>query len=538
MTRFAALILLILASMPGREGADVWPTADVDARSATFSTHAGAPFSSHEENTTLPSRSRSGRSPSSASSAELSIGARPQAEGPAEWSRFRGPNGSGVADATGLPTELGPDRNVIWKTAIPPGYSSPILSERRIFLTALEDERLFTIAVDRDSGEILWKREAPRPRVETLDPRNNPAAPSPAVDGERVYVFFPEFGLLVYDLDGTELWRMPLGPFDNLYGRGASPVVHDGVVLLVCDQRTGSFLLAVDGARGDVVWRVERPEAASSHATPIVWQPEDGEPQLIVVGSFLLSGYSIATGERLWWVRGMIHEMKSVPVIGDGIVYVNGYGSPLNDPGNTMEVGTFDAALAAHDADGDGLLVREELPEDSRARRRIGMSDLDRDGRLDRRDWEYFRNSMAMTNGMFAIRLGGSGDMTAESFLWIYSRAVPQLPSPLLYGGVLYMVNDGGIVTILDPQTGERLDQDRLEGAVDHYYASPVAADGKIYMVSELGKVAVLTPGPELDLIAVNDLDDTVYGTPALAGDRIYLRTGTTLYCFGLTNGG
>jgi hypothetical protein len=198
-----------------------------------------------------------------------------------------------------------------------------------------------------------------------------------------------------------------------------------------------------------------------------------------------------------------------------------------------MEVGTFDAALAAHDANGDGLLVREELPEDSRARRRIGMSDLNRDERLDRRDWEYFRNSMAMTNGMFAIRLGGSGDMTAESFLWIYSRAVPQLPSPLLYGGVLYMVNDGGIVTILDPQTGERLDQDRLEGAVDHYYASPVAADGKIYMVSELGKVAVLTPGPALDLIAVSDLDDTVYGTPALAGDRIYLRTGTTLYCFG-----
>ncbi len=452
----------------------------------------------------------------------------------AGWSRFRGPNGSGVGDSDNLPVEIGPDRNVIWKTAVPEGYSSPVLTPDRIFLTAFENDRLLTIGLDRATGRELWRREAPRPRVERLDPRNNPAAPSPTVDDARVYVFFAEFGLLAYDFDGNEVWRVPLGPFDNLYGMGASPVVFDGKVLLVCDQRTGSFLIAVDGESGEVAWRVDRLEAASSHATPVVWQPEGGEPQLLVVGSFLFSGYSIATGERLWWVRGMIHEMKSVPVIADGIAYVNGYGSPLNDPGNTMDVGSFAEALA-NDTDGDGLLSREELPEGGRARRRIGMSDLDRDGKLSENDWSYFRNSMAMTNGMFAIRLGGSGDMTEENFVWLYSRSVPQLPSPLLYDGLLYMINDGGIVTILDPATGERLDQGRLLDGVDSYRASPVAGDGKIYMVSELGMVSVLEPGPTLRVVAAADLDDTVYGTPAIDGGRIYLRTGTTLYCFGLT---
>jgi outer membrane protein assembly factor BamB len=143
---------------------------------------------------------------------------------------------------------------------------------------------------------------------------------------------------------------------------------------------------------------------------------------------------------------------------------------------------------------------------------------------------------MASENGMLAITLGGSGDMTATAVRWRYQRGIPQLPSPLLYEHALYMVNDaGGVVTILNPDTGALILQGRLKVPSDRYYASPVAGDGKIYIASESGKVLVLPPGGGLDALAVNDLQDSIYATPALVDKRIYIRTLNSLYCFGLS---
>jgi len=167
-------------------------------------------------------------------------------DAPGEWARFRGPNGSGVAEVSRLPVEFGPSRNLIWKTDLPTGYSSPIISGNRIFLTGLRDGRLVSFAVDRASGKVLWERAAPRSRQEKLDSRNHPASPSAATDGERVFFFFADYGLLAYDVSGKELWRRPLGPFNNIYGMGASPIVVDDVVVLTCDQSIGSFIAAFD----------------------------------------------------------------------------------------------------------------------------------------------------------------------------------------------------------------------------------------------------------------------------------------------------
>ena len=146
-------------------------------------------------------------------------------------------------------------------------------------------------------------------------------------------------------------------------------------------------------------------------------------------------------------------------------------------------------------------------------------------GTLDSGEWDYYRAAAASQNGLLAIRAGGRGDMTESGVLWHYRKAVPQLPSPLLFKGVLYMINDGGIVTTFNPGTGEVIAQGRLKGAVDNYYASPVAGDDKVYMVSELGKVAVLGSDGSLEVQAVNDLDDLCYATPAIVSNRIYLRT-------------
>ncbi len=448
---------------------------------------------------------------------------------PGGWSRFRGPNGSGISTSTRLPTEFDPTRNVVWKTALPFGHSSPALTRDRIFLTAVRADRLVTICLDRRTGSVLWERDAPRPRVEKLDSRNGPAGPTPATDGTNVYVFFADFGLISYDMDGRERWRLALGPFNNLYGMGASPVLVADLVVLPCDQNTGSFIVAVGQRDGRVRWRTPRPEAHSGHSTPILYTPAGGATQIIGPGSFLLTAYAVATGEKLWWVRGLSFELKSTPVVSGDTLYINGFGTPENQPGAQKAIEPFDDIRKQH-ADARGVVTLANLPN-GRGRSWI---DLDGDGNVSADEWEYYRAAMASENGMLAIRMGGRGDVTDTNVRWKYHKAVPQLPSPIVYGNVLYMVNDGGIVTTLHPETGAELGQGRLKGAIDHYYASPVAADGKIYMASEKGKVVVLQPGGGLEPIAVNDLDDDIYATPAISDGKIYLRTRGWLYCFGL----
>jgi outer membrane protein assembly factor BamB len=462
----------------------------------------------------------------------LLVAAFLSAAAPADWSRFRGPNGAGVSDAAGVPTEFGLAKNVRWRLALPPGHSSPIVLGDRIYLTAFRETRLFTLAIDRLKGTILWEREAPGVTPKVVDKRNNPASPSPAVEAGGVYVFFPDYGLIAYDDTGRERWKMPLGPFNNIYGMGASPVIVGDLVVLACDQSVGSFLLAVDKRTGRERWRTPRPEAKSGHATPIVWRAPDGRDQLLLPGSFLLTSYDPQTGRKIWWVRGLSFEIKSTPVIGGDTLYINGYGAPDNDPGRKIVVPAADAVWPTADADKNGLLVKTEFPKSSNAFW-FDVADLDASGTLTKDEWEYYRAALDSENGMLAIRLGGTGDTTERAVRWKYQRSVPQLPSPLLYRGVLYMVNDGGIVTTLNPETGALIKQGRLQGALGSYYASPVAADGHLFFASERGAIAVLPPTGDLTPLVVNDLGEDCYATPAFADGHIYVRTTQALYAFG-----
>jgi hypothetical protein len=191
------------------------------------------------------------------------------------------------------------------------------------------------------------------------------------------------------------------------------------------------------------------------------------------------------------------------------------------------------------DADKDGTLSRGEFPKGAAGDKTappagwFGVADLDKNGTIEKSEWEYIRSALESENGMLAIRLGGSGDMTDKSVIWKYHRSVPQLPSPVLYDNVLYMVNDGGIVTSFNPATGDVIKQGRLTGALGNYFASPVAADGHIYFTSQPGVVAVLAPGGDLTPIVVNPLNEDVYATPAIADGRIYVRTVQALWAFG-----
>jgi outer membrane protein assembly factor BamB len=448
-----------------------------------------------------------------------------------EWPQFRGPNASGVSEETNLPVEFGPDKNVVWKTPVPSGHSSPSVAGDRIFLTAIEKEKLYTIALNRTTGQILWRREAPRPRRQEQKPDNSPASPTPATDGRNAYVFFAEFGLLAYGPDGNELWRIPLGPFNNPFGHGASPVLSGDMLLMVCDQDTGSFLLAVDKKSGRELWRTQRPFAQRGYATPILYQPPQGGLQAILAGSYRLSGYDIATGKEIWWVRRLPWQVKPTPVVAGDVVYFVTY-SGESDPGEQEIVPPFEEALKKLDLNKDGKLSKDEMP-DPRAKARFEeYLDLDHTGFLEERDWEQFRERRLGENALRAYRLGGAGDLTERNFIWKNAKSLPNVPSPLFYRGVLYTLKEGGILTSFDPKTGAVLKQARLAGAPGAYFSSPVAADGKIYAISEEGKAAVIRAGAQWEQLTVNDLQDGCKATLAIAGGKLYVRTYGMLYSF------
>lgn len=458
-----------------------------------------------------------------------------------DWSQFRGPNGTGVSDTKGLPVEFGPNKNVVWKTELPPGHSSPVLTRDRIFVTAHKNYQLFVVCLDRQTGKILWQRQVPRSRAGRLQNVNGPASPSPVTDGSNVYVFFQEFGLLSFDPDGKERWKLPLGPFNMFYGFGASPILVDDKVILPVDQdNPTSYLIAVDKDSGKVRWKIDRPVVISGYSTPTVYKPAQGPKQIIVPESFQLSAYSVADGKRVWWVRGLACEMKSIASYDSEYLYINGWGFPQNQPGQQVPTTTFEEALAAYDKDKDHMITKAEVSGAGKAAQIEKMLtsafeafDMNRDDKLNDKDWEVFRAMMASENGLLAIKMGGQGDQTAKAIRWRYTKPVPQVPSTLLYQGVLYMINDSGILLSFDPATGNVIKQGRLHGAIDKYFSSPVAADDKVFLIGQGGQVSVLKAAGDWQVLAVNELDDEVFATPAIADGRIYIRTRSALYAFG-----
>lgn len=464
--------------------------------------------------------------------------------GTENWTRFRGPNGTGVSDATNLPVTFGPDANVRWKTPLPPGHSSPVVTSSRIFLTAHTAEKvdyqLFVIALDRANGRELWRREVPRRQQGRRENVNGPASPSPVTDGTNVYAFFQDFGFISFAPDGRERWRLPLGPFNMFYGFGASPILVDDTLILAVDQDAGAYLLALDAATGKQRWKVSRPHVISGYSTPTIYRPANGDTQIIVPESFQLTAYAVKDGAKVWWVRGLACEMKSVASVDGTTLYVNGWGFPQNQAGQQVPTVPFEDGLKRYDKNGDGFVGRDEVggstdPMDRMLRPEYGYDAFDgnRDQKLNATEWGVFRAMLASENGLIAIRMGGTGDMTEQAVRWKYQRPVPQVPSTLLYRDVLFMVNDSGILISFDPATGAVLKQGRLKGAIDKYFASPIGADGKVWLASQDGTLSVVSAAAQWEILAVNTLDDEVFATPVPADGELFVRTRSALYAFG-----
>ncbi|MFN0101974.1 MAG: PQQ-binding-like beta-propeller repeat protein [Bryobacteraceae bacterium] len=452
---------------------------------------------------------------------------------PAEWSSFRGPNGSGVAETTGLPAEFGPGKNVVWRTAVPPGSSSPVVAGDALFLTAYENAQLITLKLNRKTGQIEWRRTLPQSRAENRHKLNNPASPTPVTDGANVYVFFSDFGLISYGPDGNERWRAPLGPFANFHGMGASPILAGDKLVLVCDQDSESFVIAVDKNTGKLVWKTPRPSVVHGHATATLFRAPNGEEQVIVPGSYLLASYALKDGKELWTVRGLSWQIKATAVVDGDTVYATGW-APGADPGQAKPLPGFAEAAKQADANNDGKLSNTELPSPWKHGGSWSAIDLNNDGYLDSREWGFYRGRREANNVTVAVRPANAhGDLTDTHVVWKHPRMVPEVPSPLLLNGILYTVKTGGIFTAMLAATGEMKKSARVPGAIDGYYASPIAADGKVFLFSEQGKAAVLKPGAEWELLQVNDFDEPIYATPAIDDKRMYVRTASAIYAIG-----
>jgi outer membrane protein assembly factor BamB len=463
-----------------------------------------------------------------------------------DWGRFRGPNGLGIAETKDVPVEFGPEKNLVWRTEIPKGFSSPVLTADSVFVTAYEGERpkgldkrpakMFTIAIDRKTGKIQWRREAPS--TGNMRSVNTPTSPTPVTDGKNVYVFFEDFGLLSYGPDGNERWKMQLGPFNDPYGMAASPILYGDTLILKADQDTNAYLMAVNTKDGKVKWKVDRPGVTHGYSTPILYEPKQGPPQIIVSGSYDLVSYNAKTGEKLWWVGGMAWQAKSTPIIVGDTLYVHSWMAGMAELGLPSVIDPFEKVIEANDADKDGKIGVKEIPY-KELQRVAFLFDLDHNGVLDKDEWGLLFKRNEAVNGLYAIRLPKSsekGDLSKSNVLWRYDKGLPNIPSPILYKGVLFVLKEGGILTSLNPATGAVIKQARVEKdnvkAVGGYFASPVATEDKIYIASADGKISVIKAQGEWEVLAINDLKEEVWSTPAIADSQLIVRSQTALYCF------
>ncbi len=467
------------------------------------------------------------------------------------WPQFRGPNSSGIAaSGSAPPVEFGPSKRVLWKQALPAGHSSPVIWGDRIFLTAFDKDssKLEVLCLARKNGDILWRRAIAAEKLEKSHPVSNPASATPAVDGERVYVYFGSYGLAAFDFDGKQLWSVPLPLPKMNQSSGTSPVVAGELVLLNRDEATDGYLLAVDRKSGKTVWKQMYPASigrqAESYSTPVVWRD-----QAILHRGGFVEGYDLKDGKRKWWVRAQTSGTSTVVVDRDR-VYAATW-SPVGEADQFVPIPDFAELLEKYDKDGDGQISEAEFPADLAVISRpdspnvqgatilakpffASMLDRNKDGKIQKSEWDGFLTfikSFKADHGLVAIKPSGEGDVTA-SIVWTEKTAIPEVPSPLLYDGRLYMVRNGGIVTCVNAQSGSVLYRARI-GAGGAYFSSPIAINGKIYVASGEGTVVVLAGGDKLEVLARNELREEVYSTPAVAAGTLYVRTVKGLYAFG-----
>ena len=418
-----------------------------------------------------------------------------------DWPQFRGPSGSGVGDGANPPVHWDAVKgtNIVWSTEIPGlSLSSPIVWSDRIFLTTAissDPKQTFRIglfgdtdpvidisphqwkvlALDKKTGRILWEQTAHEGTPKTKrHPKSSQASPTPVTDGKVVVAYFGSEGLYTYSVDGKLLWKKDLGiqnagwffDPDSEWGAASSPIIYKSTVIVLCDRQKDSFIAAFDLKDGKELWRTARAEIPT-WGTPTIVTGKD-RVEIATNGSKAIRGYDAETGKELWTLGPNSEVACTTPVSAHGLIFVTA-GYPPVQP-------------------------------------------------------------------IYAIKVGSSGDLTlkngkesSDAIAWSKQRGGVYLPSPIVYGDQLYMINNNGVMTVYNAKSGDRTYQQRV-GEGGSFTASPIAAAGKLYIATEDGDVYVVKTGPQYELLAKNPIGEPILATPALAGDLLIVRGSRHLF--------
>lgn len=449
------------------------------------------------------------------------------AEKPAAWPQFRGTNSQGIAEDNKPPRAIGPGTNQLWKMAVPPGFSSPCIWENHLFLTGVEEGKLQIICLDRQSGKVKWSKAPPVEKLEEVHKASSPASATPATDGKRVYAYFPPSGMFAYDFEGNQVWHTPLEIDFVVNGSGTSPALIEDKVVVNCDQQGGkSFLVALAADTGKEVWRTPRPGFFSSYATPVHWRDE-----VVLPGSLRVVGYNLADGKERWSARGLEAVSVCPTAVFDS---TNLYIMSRSFGGASLPA--FSVLLAGMDENKDQQLARSEVKGMLAGNGIFEAVDVNKDKQVNEAEWTATRDFIGKgEHGIFRLSAPENGDVTDTHVVWKSKRGVAGVASPLLYKGRLYTVQDGGRVTCFEALTGRVLfEQERL-GAEGEYYASPVAADSRIFFASTRGRITGLLASDAFEVVLRADLKEPIMATPAIADSKFYIRSAENLWAFGET---
>lgn len=469
-----------------------------------------------------------------------------------DWVQFRGPNCTGISQAKHpLPVTFSATENARWSADVGEGIAGAVISAGRVFVSGMTEKETFSLfAFDAATGRQIWRRDWSTGPLPEIHETNSHASSTPAADADRVYCYFSSLGLMALDArSGADVWKqeLPVPFFVFKWGAGMSPVLYQDLVLFCQDDDLAPAFYAFENSTGKLRWKDERLDMAVNYSHPVVCTT-DGRDDIVVAGTGMLVGYDPTSGQRRWFAKTLLRNIKTTPVCQDGVIYISvqsgGIANQWLASVDRVDTGNSDGKLSK--AEIQAFVGAAPIPE-AFFRKTFDKGDANQDGFLEGAELDQaflhpdnfagarFTAENAAEQFIMAVRGGGKGDVTQSHLLWKHAtQHTDHIVSPLVLDGRMFLITEGGISTLFETQGGMPLREPKRVGNGGTYFASPVYGDGKIYLASENGTVTVLKNSPNYETLARNELGEAIVATPAIADGALWVRTRAKLLCLAL----